>query len=120
MTESPSRSIDNFPFFGIEEYEISADICKLAEDEFELILVPTKYTAESDFGAGIILQTMIVEGSIEKVYTKLKMLFDLGFFHIEQFDTTGTIFDANGDTIGEVDWSKFGNVLDTDIEPEVK
>jgi hypothetical protein len=48
------------------------------------------------------------------------MLFDLGFFHIEQFDTTGTIFDVNGDIVGEVNWSKFGNFWDTDIEPEVK
>ena len=114
-----SESIGNYPFFGIEEYTIIADVSE-CEDNFELVLSPRKFEENTNWHGGITLQTMIVEDSIEKIYTKLKMLFDLGLFHPSQFEPMGNIFDENADIIGELDWSKYGNFWDTDIEPEVK
>ena len=114
-----SELIEDYPFFGIEECTIMADVMEF-EDHFELHLSPRKLEETTNWHGGITLQTTVCEDSIEKVYTKLEMLFELGLFHPSQFEPMGTIFDVNGDIVGEVNWSKFGNFWDTDIELEVK
>ena len=114
-----SELIEDYPFFGIEECTIMADVMEF-EDHFELHLSPRKLEETTNWHGGITLQTTVCEDSIEKVYTKLEMLFELGLFHPSQFEPMGTIFDENGDIVGEVNWSKFGKFWDADIEPEVK
>lgn len=113
---SAAEILKDWPVLDILDFEgVTVDVTEWEKDCYTATLNFHVQGEEPPF-SGFSLCTQISGESIRELYQRVDMLLSVGLFDGVELSAHGTIWSADGDEIGEINWTDYADDFDEEDE----